>query len=144
MDQEAQVIEKNVDIGVDPGARDAAEQTVAGGIEAGPERDKQILVLDYEKSIRMLLQKSLKPNGYTSHTAASAGQARDMMAAQSCDLVLCDILMPDGNGLEMLPKIATTLDGQVGRTMQRLLKKQGMDFRMGTRVDGAEVKAKTE
>jgi putative nucleotidyltransferase with HDIG domain len=108
MDQEAQVIEKNVDIGVDPGARDAAEQTVAGGIEAGPERDKQILVVDDEQPIRMLLQKILESNGYTCHTAENAGQARDMMAAQSCDLVLCDINMPGESGLDFIRFVLKT------------------------------------
>jgi putative nucleotidyltransferase with HDIG domain len=108
MDQEAQVIEKNVDIGVDPGARDAAEQTGAGGIEAGPERDKQILVVDDEQPIRMLLQKILESNGYTCHTAENAGQARDMMAAQSCDLVLCDINMPGESGLDFIRFVLKT------------------------------------
>ena len=35
--------------------------------------------------------------------------------------------------IEMLPKIATTLDGQVGRKLQRVLKRQGMNFKMQTR-----------
>ena len=42
--------------------------------------------------------------------------------------------------IEMLPKIAGTLDGQVGRTLDRLLKKQGMIFKMNTRVAKAQVK----
>ncbi|MGD8845354.1 MAG: dihydrolipoyl dehydrogenase [Desulfobacteraceae bacterium] len=36
--------------------------------------------------------------------------------------------------VEMLPKIGTTLDGQVGRTLERILKKQGFDFRLNTQV----------
>jgi len=42
--------------------------------------------------------------------------------------------------IEMLPKIATTLDGQVGRKLQRVLKRQGMAFQMQTQVTGAEIK----
>jgi dihydrolipoamide dehydrogenase len=42
--------------------------------------------------------------------------------------------------IEMLPKIATTLDGQVGRKLQRILKRQGMAFQMQTKVTGAEIK----
>jgi dihydrolipoyl dehydrogenase len=42
--------------------------------------------------------------------------------------------------IEMLPKIAGTLDGQVGRTLDRLLKKQGMTFKMNTRVADARIK----
>ena len=44
--------------------------------------------------------------------------------------------------IEMLPKIGTTLDGQVGRALDRLLKKQGMAFRMNTRVVKAEATGK--
>ena len=40
--------------------------------------------------------------------------------------------------IEMLPKIATTLDGQVGRTLDRLLRKQGLDLRLKTRVTAAK------
>ena len=36
--------------------------------------------------------------------------------------------------LEMLPQIATSLDGQVGRTLKRLLSRQGMEFRLKTKV----------
>jgi dihydrolipoamide dehydrogenase len=41
--------------------------------------------------------------------------------------------------IEMLPKIATTMDGQVGRTLDRILKKQGLAFMMNTRVVEASV-----
>ena len=40
--------------------------------------------------------------------------------------------------IEMLPKIATGLDGQAGRTLQRLLIKQGLEFRLNTKVAGAK------
>lgn len=39
--------------------------------------------------------------------------------------------------IEMLPEIAPTLDGQVRRRLQSILKKQGFTFRLGTRVKGA-------
>jgi dihydrolipoamide dehydrogenase len=41
--------------------------------------------------------------------------------------------------LEMLPKIGTGLDGQAARALDRILRKQGMDLRLNTRV----VEAKT-
>jgi len=44
--------------------------------------------------------------------------------------------------LEMLPKIATTMDAQVGRTLQRILNRQGFEFHLDTRVDEAKVSAK--
>jgi len=41
--------------------------------------------------------------------------------------------------VEMLPQIASTMDGQVGRTLDRILRKQGMDIRLNTRVSGAKI-----
>ncbi|NNG02007.1 MAG: dihydrolipoyl dehydrogenase [Desulfobacteraceae bacterium] len=44
--------------------------------------------------------------------------------------------------IEMLPKIASGLDGQVGRTLDRILRKQGFEFLMNTRVTHAKATAK--
>ncbi|MDJ0809898.1 MAG: dihydrolipoyl dehydrogenase [Desulfobacterales bacterium] len=44
--------------------------------------------------------------------------------------------------IEMLPRVAGLLDGQVGRTLDRILRKQGMDIRVKTRVLGAKATAK--
>lgn len=41
--------------------------------------------------------------------------------------------------IEMLPRIAATLDSQVSRTLERILKKQGIAFRLKTRVVDASV-----
>jgi len=45
--------------------------------------------------------------------------------------------------LEMLPTIAAGLDGQVGRKLMRILKRQGIDFKMQAKVTGAEIVAKS-
>jgi dihydrolipoamide dehydrogenase len=45
--------------------------------------------------------------------------------------------------IEMLPNIATSLDGQVGRKLQRVLKRQGIDFKMQTKVTGAKISDKS-
>lgn len=41
--------------------------------------------------------------------------------------------------IEMMPRVAMTLDSQVGRSLHRILARQGMEFRLGTRVMQAEV-----
>ncbi len=41
--------------------------------------------------------------------------------------------------IEMLPKIAAGLDGQVGRALDRILKKQGMVFKLNTKVTDAKI-----
>jgi dihydrolipoamide dehydrogenase len=40
--------------------------------------------------------------------------------------------------IEMLPDIVSSMDGQVSRRLLRVLKKQGFDFRLETRVQGAQ------
>jgi dihydrolipoyl dehydrogenase len=40
--------------------------------------------------------------------------------------------------VEMLPQIAGSLDGQVARTLQRILTRQGISFRLGARVTSAK------
>jgi len=46
--------------------------------------------------------------------------------------------------IEMLPQIATNLDGQIGRSLHRMLKKQGIEFRMKTKVTAAKIVGKTK
>jgi dihydrolipoamide dehydrogenase len=51
--------------------------------------------------------------------------------------------------IEMLPDIVSTMEGQVSRRLLRVLKKQGFDFRLETRVksaqaDGKKVKVEVE
>lgn len=41
--------------------------------------------------------------------------------------------------IEMLPAIGSGLDGQIARTLDRILRKQGLEFRLGTRVRQARV-----
>jgi dihydrolipoamide dehydrogenase len=41
--------------------------------------------------------------------------------------------------IEMLPQIAPTLDGQVGRKLHRILKRQGITFHLQTKVSGAKI-----
>ena len=44
--------------------------------------------------------------------------------------------------VEMLPQIATTLDGQVARGLERVLTRQGLTFRLRTKVAGAKISGK--
>ncbi|MFC1515230.1 dihydrolipoyl dehydrogenase [Thermodesulfobacteriota bacterium] len=41
--------------------------------------------------------------------------------------------------VEMLPMVAGTLDGQVARTLERILRKQGMEIRLNTKVSEAKI-----
>ena len=64
----------------------------------------QLLVVDDEHSIRRLLEKELSP---TRHHVITAGTARDALALvrrKPFDVIILDIQLPDGNGLELLER----------------------------------------
>lgn len=65
----------------------------------------RLLVVDDEPSMLDMLSLLWRAEGYEVETARSVGEARERLAERPVDLVLCDILMPDGNGLELLREI---------------------------------------
>jgi two-component system response regulator PilR (NtrC family) len=64
-----------------------------------------LLIVDDETSILDFLSLLLSGEGFAVDTARSAEEARKALAGKSFELVLCDILMPDGNGLDLLREI---------------------------------------
>ncbi|HEY8022765.1 MAG TPA: sigma-54 dependent transcriptional regulator [Thermoanaerobaculia bacterium] len=64
-----------------------------------------ILIADDEASMLDFLSLLFQGEGYEVETARSTETARKALAGRSYDLVLCDILMPDGNGLDLLKEI---------------------------------------
>jgi DNA-binding NtrC family response regulator len=61
-----------------------------------------ILVVDDESDIRTLIEEILTDEGYRVSTAGDAAEAREQLAANSPDLVLLDIWMPDTDGITLL------------------------------------------
>ena len=66
---------------------------------------RKLLIIDDEESLREFLNVLFKEEGFDVQLADSAAEARQRLSQDSFDLVLCDILMPDGNGLELLKEI---------------------------------------
>jgi len=64
-----------------------------------------ILVVDDEQSIQEFLRLLLEEGGFRVTTAGSVEDGRNQFLQDSFDLVLCDIIMPDGNGLDLLQEI---------------------------------------
>ena len=62
----------------------------------------RILIVDDEKGMRDLLSIMLKNEGYKVDAAESAGKARDLIARGAYDLIISDIAMPDGSGVDVL------------------------------------------
>jgi two-component system, OmpR family, response regulator len=68
----------------------------------------RLLVVDDEKTIRELLAGSLRFAGYDVVTAASGAEALHATASARPDLVLLDVMMPDGDGFEVARRIRSS------------------------------------
>ena len=64
-----------------------------------------ILIVDDEASLLEFLSVLCTAEGLDVSTARSVREARTSLAERIPDLVLCDMMMPDGNGLELLKEI---------------------------------------
>ena len=65
----------------------------------------RLLVVDDEQSIRDFLRLLFEEQGFRVSVAGSVSEARGRVGGEDFDLVLSDILMPDGNGLDLLREI---------------------------------------
>ena len=64
-----------------------------------------ILVADDEDSIRSFIQHFLSTEGHTVVGVGNARQACDAMARQQFDLIVTDVLMPDGDGMDLITEV---------------------------------------
>ncbi|MBS9768094.1 MAG: sigma-54-dependent Fis family transcriptional regulator [Flavobacteriaceae bacterium] len=64
-----------------------------------------VLIIDDEKSIRRSLQEILEYEKYSTTTAENAMVALELLADNEYDVILCDIKMPEIDGIEALPKM---------------------------------------
>ncbi len=65
----------------------------------------RVLVVDDLQENRTLLQRRLQLMGHTTRLAAGGEEALHILASESVDLVLLDVLMPGMDGLEVLRRI---------------------------------------
>jgi len=68
-------------------------------------KGKSILVIDDEKVILESLKMFLTEKGYSVESAASAAEGRQKVEGLKPDVVILDIRLPDGNGLELLKEL---------------------------------------
>ena len=66
---------------------------------------KKILVVDDEDGLRELLRLDLEDEGFDVIEANSGDSAFELLQTTSVDLVISDIRMPKGNGIELVRKI---------------------------------------
>ena len=70
-----------------------------------------ILIVDDEKNILATLSRALEIEGYATDTAATARDALEALGQKPVDLVLLDVKLPDGDGLDVLAEIARRQEG---------------------------------
>lgn len=73
--------------------------------------DGTVLVADDDRTIRTVLTQALTRAGCKVHATSSIVTLMRWVEEGKGDLVISDVVMPDGNGLEQLPKIAETRPG---------------------------------
>src|SRR5262249_5791870 len=64
-----------------------------------------LLVVDDEPSILTTLQKALTLEGYAVDVAGGVKIAEEKLKKRSYDLCLFDVMLPDGDGLQLLEKV---------------------------------------
>ncbi|MFZ1471055.1 MAG: response regulator, partial [Paracoccaceae bacterium] len=73
--------------------------------------DGTVLVADDDRTIRTVLTQALTRAGCKVHATASLMTLMRWVEEGIGDLVITDVIMPDGNGLDTLPRIARLRPG---------------------------------
>ena len=83
------------------------ENAAPGGAskEAPAPATVSLLLVDDEETFRKLTAKELSRSGYRVDAVGTVEEARRSLSREQFDLVLLDVRLPDGNGLELLAEI---------------------------------------
>jgi len=71
--------------------------------------EPRVLLVDDEESFRTIVAEELARAGYRLESAASLEEARRLLATHAFHVVLLDIRLPDGSGLDLLEDIRASL-----------------------------------
>ncbi|MBC7423953.1 MAG: sigma-54-dependent Fis family transcriptional regulator, partial [Ferruginibacter sp.] len=68
----------------------------------------KILIIDDEEKLRALMARIIKLEGFEVSEAASCKAGLKNLAQTAIDVVLCDVKLPDGNGVDLVKEIKNT------------------------------------
>ena len=68
---------------------------------------KNILIIDDEEKLRGLLARIIKSEGFEVFEASDLKSGFKKMEIKDIDVILCDVKLPDGNGVDFVQKIKT-------------------------------------
>jgi two-component system response regulator PilR (NtrC family) len=72
---------------------------------------RRLLIVDDEESFRKITARELERSSYSVEGAASLADARAELARGSFHVVLLDVRLPDGSGLDLLKEIRESYPG---------------------------------
>lgn len=64
-----------------------------------------VLIVDDELSARLIMRTTLEESGFDVLEADSVAAAREQFARQEPDLIILDVILPDGNGIELCAEL---------------------------------------
>jgi len=64
-----------------------------------------ILIVDDEEKLRSLLKRIISLEGFNVHEAANIKVANKILDKESIDILLCDVKLPDGNGVDFTQEV---------------------------------------
>lgn len=70
----------------------------------------RILVVEDDGGIATMMERGLRLAGHDVTVAADLASARDQWVTVACDLVLLDVMLPDGDGIDLLAERRATGD----------------------------------
>jgi DNA-binding response OmpR family regulator len=70
----------------------------------------RVLIVDDSLTVRMSLMEALTEAGFTVDTASTVGEAREALAREAYQLIILDVRLPDGDGVELLGEIRAGTD----------------------------------
>lgn len=68
---------------------------------------KKVLVVDDDQDVRSFVVTVLEENGYDPIVARDGVEGMELIASESPDLVILDVLMPRGSGIRLYHKLKT-------------------------------------
>jgi DNA-binding response OmpR family regulator len=70
-----------------------------------------VLVVDDEPNIRTILERRLERAGFRALTTSSAVAGLEVLLAESVQLLVLDVRLPDADGVECLPRLREAASG---------------------------------